>query len=78
MTVDIGTTELNIKEPAYHYHFVINDSTRQVVKIMKGGRVVLSPGVTLDEASLAFWRGLEESVPGICQRILDERKERKP
>lgn len=48
-----------------------------VITITREGRVIVAPGVSLDEASLAFWRGMEQMAPGICQRILDRRKENK-
>lgn len=55
------------------HNLVISDGIREVIRIMKDGRVVLAPGLTLDEASSAFWRAIEELSPGICARILDER-----
>ena len=48
-----------------------------VITITKEGRVIVAPGVSLDEASLTFWRGMEQMVPGICQRVLDRQKEKK-
>jgi len=56
--------------------FVIYNAIEQteVVRISNDGRVVLSPGVTVDEASLAFWQAMEDRMPGICQRVIDSRR----
>lgn len=48
---------------------------RTVVTIHSDGHITLAEGVTLDEASQAFWRAMEEGGPGTCERILKERKE---
>lgn len=73
----IEMSELIIKHPAHHSRVVVGDDTQQVVTITNDGRVTLAPGVALDEASLAFWRALEDLNPGICQRILDERAKKR-
>jgi hypothetical protein len=82
---DVTTDNLTINEEALgeflftvpSYSLVIGGTEAgNTITITREGRVILAPGLSLDEASLAFWRGIDEMSPGTCKRVLDERKAR--
>ena len=71
---DEAVTKFQTGVPAYSVVFG-DGGGRALVTITPDGRVEITPGVSLDKASLAFWRGIEVMAPGACQRILDKQKE---
>lgn len=64
--------DLNLVPAGYVVFY--NGESREIVRITKDGRVELGPGVSLDEATSTFWKGVEQMMPGACEQILKERK----
>lgn len=58
------------------YNLVISNGIKEAVRVTPDGRVILAPDVTLDEASREFWRAIEQMAPGICQQVIDARRNR--
>jgi len=48
------------------------DEWKEIFHVTTDGRIILGPGASLDEASLAFWQALEQALPGICQQRAEE------
>lgn len=51
-------------------------SDREIFRLLPDGTVRLGPGVSNDEVTQTFWQRVEQMSPGICERLLQRRKEK--
>lgn len=46
---------------------IVSDDNRAIVTIDENGRVELGPDITLDQASLSFWKAIQQTHPRFCK-----------
>ena len=83
-TLLIGRTasNLTIGDPSVAFappHILVvgnglsGEAQKEIFRVEPDGRIVLGPGASLDDASLAFWRVVDRLNPGMCREIIKER-----